>query len=137
MHLFFNSQETRRRFPINCVMWNLIFCGFKSFFNFSSSSSFLPERGTDPDSFGLLSGPWMRVQRSDSVVYAVINRGSAASPEPNECVHIWHDPQASTEACMAQPAFCIVSVVSPQHERLIATSCQDLRPESLIDNPLC
>ncbi|XP_035517622.1 actin filament-associated protein 1-like 2 [Morone saxatilis] len=35
----------------------------------------------DLDCFGLLSGPWMRVQSSDSVVYAVINRddGEAVS----------------------------------------------------------
>lgn len=33
----------------------------------------------DPDCFGLRSGPWMRVQSSDSVVYAVITRGSFLS----------------------------------------------------------
>ncbi|XP_070847363.1 actin filament-associated protein 1-like 2 isoform X2 [Chaetodon trifascialis] len=39
------------------------------------------ETFNDLDCFGLLSGPWMRVQSSDSVVYAVINRddGDAVS----------------------------------------------------------
>ncbi|XP_033467779.1 actin filament-associated protein 1-like 2 isoform X1 [Epinephelus lanceolatus] len=39
------------------------------------------ETFNDLDCFGLLSGPWMRVQSSDSVVYAVINRddGEAVS----------------------------------------------------------
>lgn len=40
----------------------------------------------DLDCFGLFSGPWMRVQSSDSVVYAVINRGSYLSATGCVCL---------------------------------------------------
>lgn len=44
------------------------------------------ETVNDLDCFGLLSGPWMRVQSSDSVVYAVITRGSYLSVTGPVCV---------------------------------------------------
>lgn len=43
----------------------------------------------DLDCFGL-SGPWMRVHSSDSVIYAVINRGSYLSITGCVCVYVRH-----------------------------------------------
>lgn len=56
------------------LLWNNNFCSvFPPICSLSSSSFWIC---VDLDCFGLLSGPWMHVQPSDSVVYAVINRGS-------------------------------------------------------------
>ncbi|XP_059180351.1 actin filament-associated protein 1-like 2 [Centropristis striata] len=70
------------------------------------------ETFNDLDCFGLLSGPWMRVQSSDSVVYAVINRddGEAVSSSyesydeeevtrgnPPSAQHQWPSAEASIE----------------------------------------
>lgn len=95
----------------------------------SSSSSCFLRCCVDLDCFGLLSGPWMRVQSSDSVVYAVINRGSYLSITGCVC---------SCMACLAGISQNVHGPVSMPpvliawHDQLLACRQTNSCQESLI-----
>ncbi|TKS89619.1 Actin filament-associated protein 1-like 2 [Collichthys lucidus] len=75
-----NSNQSNQFYKYETDIYPRIF--FSQSSKLSPSSSFRSLRCcVDLDCFGLFSGPWMRVQSSDSVVYAVINRddGEAVS----------------------------------------------------------
>lgn len=90
------------------LLWNNNFCSvFPPICSLSSSSFWIC---VDLDCFGLLSGPWMHVQPSDSVVYAVINRGSCVfmysmswqwSRCTPQCVHLHELSPHSAAWCPA------------------------------------